>query len=209
MPVTDRNTMTKPAASPLHTNHGISLRLERDRSALLVIDVQERLVPHVLGHEALMARVEALLGAADRFGIPAFLTEHCPDRIGRVVAHLRGRVDPTHVFVKTHFGALDHPAFEQLLRTTGRTQIVVAGMEAHVCVLQTTLGLVARAFRPFVVSDAVGSRGSRQDDRRCALERLRDAGCTLAGTETVLFEWTRAGDDAAFKEVLALVKALE
>lgn len=184
-------------------------RLDRDRSALLVIDVQERLAPHVLGHEALVVRAEALLSAAQRLGIPAFLTEHCPDRIGRVVARLRGRVEPAHVFVKTRFGALDHPAFEQLLRTTGRTQIVVAGMEAHVCVMQTTLGLVAHRFEPFVVCDAVGSRGNRQEDRHWALERLRGAGCTLAATETILFEWTRAGDDAAFKDVLGLVKALE
>ncbi len=183
-------------------------RLERDRSLLLAIDVQQRLAPHVLAHQALIARIEALTEAADRFGIPAFLTEHCPAQLGPVVAQLRNRFAADRIFEKTRFGAADHPAFDALLRATGRNQVVVAGMETHVCVMQTTLGLVAKGFELFVVGDAVGSRNARQADRQFALDRLRDAGCTLVGTETVLFEWTRAGDDAAFRDVLALVKAL-
>jgi nicotinamidase-related amidase len=195
-----RTTITKAHAG---------LRLDRDRSLLLAIDVQERLAPHVLAQEALIARIEALTEAAHRYRIPAFLTEHCPAQIGPVVARLRSRFDADHIFRKTRFGAVDHPAFEAMLRSTGRKQIVVAGMEAHVCVMQTTLGLVAKGFDLFVVGDAVGSREARQADRQFALDRLRDAGCTLVGTETVLFEWTRAGDDAAFRDVLALVKSLE
>ena len=81
-------------------------------------------------------------------------------------------------------------------------------MEAHVCVLQTVLGLAAERYEVFVVGDAVGSRGARAADRQFALDRMRQAGCTVVGTETVLFEWTRAGDDAAFRDVLALVKTL-
>ena len=184
-------------------------RLDRDRSVLLVIDVQERLAPHVLAHEALIVRIEALTEAARRFDIPAFLTEHCPAQIGPVVARLRHRFNAERIFEKTRFGAVDHPAFEAMLRSTGRSQIVVAGIEAHVCVMQTTLGLIAKGFELFVVGDAVGSREARQADRQFALDRLRDAGCTLVGTETVLFEWTRAGDDIAFKDVLALIKSLD
>ena len=74
--------------------------------------------------------------------------------------------------------------------------------------LQTVLGLAAREYQVFVVGDAVGSRGVRAADRQFALDRMRAAGCTVAGAETVLFEWTRAGDDAAFRDVLALVKGL-
>jgi nicotinamidase-related amidase len=200
MPNESRTTVAKAHAG---------LRLDRDHSLLLAIDVQERLAPHVLAHEALIARIEALTEAAHRFGIPAFLTEHCPAQIGPAVARLRSRFDPDRIFQKTRFGAVDHPAFEAMLRSTGCNQIVVAGMEAHVCVMQTTLGLVAKGFELFVVGDAVGSREARQADRQFALDRLRDAGCTLVGTETVLFEWTRAGDDAAFRDVLALVKSLD
>src|SRR5947208_1930826 len=134
----------EPRPTPTRSHAGS--RLDRDRSLLLAIDVQERLAPHVLGHEALITRVEVLTEAAHRFGIPAFLTEHCSAQIGPVVARLRSRFGADHIFEKTRFGAVDHPEFEAMLRSTGRSQVVVAGMEAHVCVMQTTLGLVAKGF---------------------------------------------------------------
>lgn len=186
---------------------GAGARLDRDRSQLLIIDVQERLAPHVEAGEAVIARCEALIAAATSFGIPKVLTEHCPVQIGPVVASLRQRFAPAEIFIKSNFAATDHAEFASRL-VQGRDQLVVAGMEAHVCVMQTVLGLAAAGFELFVVADAVGSRGLRQDDRRYALDRMGMAGCTLVGTETALFEWTRSGDDAAFKDTLGIVKAL-
>jgi nicotinamidase-related amidase len=182
-------------------------RLDRDRSQLLIIDVQEKLAPHIEGSEALIARCEALITAAGIFGIPKMLTEHCPSQIGPVVARLRTRFAADEIFIKSYFAATDHEEFASRL-VQGRDQLVVAGMEAHVCVMQTVLGLTAKGFEVFVVADAVGSRVARQDDRRYALDRMHAAGCTLGGTETVLFEWTRSGEDATFKQTLAIVKSL-
>jgi nicotinamidase-related amidase len=136
------------------------------------------------------------------------LTEHCAEQIGPVIAPLRSRFTASEIFAKTRFGALDHAEFAAMLRALGRPQVVVAGMEAHVCVMQTVLGLAAKGFEVFVAGDAVGSRGNRQSDRTLAIERMRRAGAAIAGTETLLFEWTRAGDDDAFRDVLALVKHL-
>ena len=186
---------------------GAGARLDRDRSQLIIIDVQERLAPHVEGSEALIARCEALIAAATSFGIPKVLTEHCPAQIGTVVPRLRSRFEAGEIFVKSFFAATDHTEFASRL-VQGRDQLVVAGMEAHVCVMQTVLGLAAIGFEMFVAADAVGSRGVRQEDRRYALERMRAAGCTLVGTETLLFEWTRSGDDAAFRHTLGIVKTL-
>lgn len=183
-------------------------RLDRDASLLLVVDVQTRLAPHVEAHEALITRAGALLDAAHRFAIPRRLTEHCAEQIGPVVPMLRERFAADEIFAKTRFGAADHPEFTAALRGTGRTQIVIAGMEAHVCAMQTSLGLIERGFAVFAVTDALGSRAARRDDRRMALERLRAAGAVLTATETVLFEWTRDGTDPAFRDVLALVKRL-
>jgi nicotinamidase-related amidase len=182
-------------------------RLDRDRSLLLIVDVQERLVPHIAQGDALVARCEALITAASTFGIPKILTEHCPAQIGAVIPRLRNRFAADEIFVKSYFAAAEHAQFLDKL-TPGRDQVVVAGMEAHVCVMQTVLALAARDFEIFVVVDAVGSRGARQEDRGYALDRMRAAGCTLIGTETALFEWTRSGDDPAFRETLALVKTL-
>lgn len=183
-------------------------RIDRRRCLLLVVDVQERLAPHVLGHASLIARIEALISAAQCLGIPRIATEHCPDRIGALIPRLRERFLPEEIYRKTRFGAADHPEFESMVRSLGRSQVIVAGMEAHVCVMQTTLGLVEKGFDPFVVGDAVGSRPERQQDRELALDRMHDAGCIVLGTESALFECAASGDDPAFRDMLALVKSL-
>jgi nicotinamidase-related amidase len=195
-------------SSVQHPVRADARRLDREQSLLLVVDIQERLAPHILDGEALVARSAALIEAARRLSIPVVATEHCPGQIGRLVASLRGRLAADEIFEKTRFGAADHPEFAARLEGQGRRQIVVAGMEAHVCVMQTALGLLTHGYAVTLAGDAVGSRGARQDDRRYALERMRRAGAAIAGTETVLFEWTRAGDDEAFRDILAIVKAL-
>jgi nicotinamidase-related amidase len=199
---------TEAASAPFGMLREASRRIERERSALLVVDIQSRLAPHVQDHEALIARTCSLIQAATRFRIPRLATEHCGKQIGPLVERVRSQLAPTDIFAKTRFGVADHPEFRAMLARTSRTQVVVAGMEAHVCVMQSSLGLAAAGYEVFVVADAVGSRGVRALDRQLALERMRAAGCMLVGTETVLFEWTGSGDDAAFRDVLALVKAL-
>ena len=184
------------------------MRADRDASLLLVIDIQSRLAPHVAGHQQLIHRADALLGAAGLLRIPKLLTEHCPAQIGPVIEPMRSRFAAGEIYEKTCFGAADHPGFVDLVRRSGRTTVVVTGMEAHVCVIQTVLGLLAHGFEVVVVADAVGSRGARQLDRELALRRMEQAGCALAGTETVLFEWTGSGSDPRFRDILAAVKAL-
>lgn len=205
MPQTDSSASAQAAS---WSRRESARRIDRATSLLLVVDIQERLAPHVAGQEALIARTRALLTTATRLHVPRLATEHCAQQIGPVVAEIRSMLQPHEIFAKTRFGAGDHREFMALLARTSRTQIVIAGMEAHVCVMQTALGLVAAHYEVFVVGDAVGSRAERQSDRELALSRLRDAGCTIAGTETVLFEWTGGGDDAAFRDVLNVVKAL-
>ncbi|MDQ6618187.1 MAG: isochorismatase family protein [Pseudomonadota bacterium] len=182
--------------------------LDRDQSLLLVVDVQTRLAPHIADRAALVARVGALLATARIFGIPRRLTEHCPGQLGVVVEEVRAGFTDDEIFVKTFFGAAEHEEFVAMLRSTGRSQLVVAGMEAHVCVMQTVLGLLNLGFEVTAVADAIGSRVSRRRDRALALGRMRDAGAILASSETVLFEWTRSGDHAAFREILDVIKAL-
>jgi nicotinamidase-related amidase len=184
------------------------MRADRNASLLLVVDIQSKLAPHVLGHEAIIRRTEALLAAAEMFGVPKLLTEHCPRQIGTVIEPLRRRFGGGEIFEKTNFGAADHPQFVELLRATGRKHVVMTGMEAHVCVLQTALGLRDQGFDVLIAGDAVGSRAPAQADREYALQRLEQAGCRLCGTETVLFEWTGSGVDPRFREILGLVKSL-
>lgn len=184
------------------------MRLHRDHSLLLVIDIQSKLAPHIAGHEQLIRRTHALLDGAELFGIPRLATEHCPGQIGPVIEPMRRRFVAAEIFEKTCFGAAEHPEFVALVQASGRRQVVVTGMEAHVCVMQTALGLRKEGFDVAVVADAAGSRELRQVDRELALQRLAAAGCTLTGAETVLFEWTGSAVDPRFRAVLGLVKSL-
>ena len=184
------------------------MRITHDNSLLLVIDIQSKLAPHVAGHEQLIRRADALLDAAALFGIPKLLTEHCPSQIGPVIEPMRSRFAAGEIFEKTRFGAPDHPEFVALVRSNGRPQVIITGMEAHVCVMQSALALRSHGFEVVIVADAVGSRGVRQYDRELALRRMEQAGCALAGTETVLFEWTGSGVDPRFRAILGAVKAL-
>lgn len=182
------------------------MRLAREDSLLLVIDIQRKLAPAIQDHERVTARTGALVDAAALFDVAKLITEHCPRQIGPLVEPLRSRFAPDEIFEKTAFSATDHPEFVAKVRASGRRQIVMTGMETHVCVLQAALGLRREGLDVWIVDDAVGSRPAAQRDRELALARMAQAGCVIAGTETVLFEWTRYANDEAFRAVLALVK---
>jgi len=182
------------------------MRIRRADSFLLVVDVQEKLAPHVAGRDSLVARCRALLQAAKALGVPAFASEHCPDRIGGTIAPLRQLVADSDVVRKVHFSCADEPVCLERVQATGRKQAVIAGMEAHVCVMQTALGLAERGFEVFIARDAVGSR--REEDRAAALARLEAAGCGAATAEMTIFEWMHRADAAEFRPVLEIVKSL-
>ncbi|MGZ8254438.1 MAG: isochorismatase family protein [Burkholderiaceae bacterium] len=183
------------------------MRLDREDSLLLVIDIQRKLAPAIQDHERITARTDTLVSAAELFGIPKLITEHCPQQIGLLVEPLRSRFRVSEIFEKTAFSATDHPAFLDKVRASGRRRVVITGMETHVCVMQAALGLRAVGLDVWIVDDAVGSRQAAQRDRALALDRMSNAGCVVAGTETVLFEWTRYANDERFRSILALVKS--
>ena len=183
------------------------MRLNRDDSLLLVIDIQRKLAPAIQDHARITARTDALVTAAELFGVPKLVTEHCPQQIGAVVEPLRARFRDDEIFQKTAFSAADHPEFLERLRATRRSQVVMTGMETHVCVMQAALGLRREGFDVWIVDDAVGSRPAAQRDRELSLARMSHAGCVVTTTETVLFEWTRFATDERFRAVLAMVKS--
>jgi nicotinamidase-related amidase len=182
------------------------MRLDRGSSFLLVVDVQEKLAPHVQGHERLVARAGALVRAAKLLGVPVLASEHCPDRIGRTVPQLRSLVGEDAIVSKVHFSCADEPGCLARFNALGRRQVVIAGIEAHVCVMQTALGLRERGYEPFLVDDAVGSQ--RAEDRAAGLLRMSAAGCSPATVEMAIFEWMHRADDALFREALQIVKGL-
>ncbi|HSK40447.1 MAG TPA: hydrolase [Arenibaculum sp.] len=178
--------------------------LEAARSVLLVVDVQERLVPAVAESQAVVRRIATLLRAAGPVGVPAFATEHYPSGIGPTVPELRGFLAEGTRLEKIHFSAAREPGLVGRVTAGGRDQVVVCGMETHVCVLQTVLGLRQAGVGCWLVADAVGSR--RALDRELAIERMRGHGVEIVTAEMVMFEWLHRGGTALFREVLPLIR---
>ncbi len=171
-------------------------------SMILLVDMQAGLLPAISGTDALVARVHRLLSAARLLDIPVVATEHCADKIGATDERLAPLAD--QVLQKVHFDATrEAQVLEQL--PVGRHNILVVGTEAHVCVLQTALGLARSGLVPWLVADGIGSR--REGDRAAALQRWLQGGGNIVTSEMAMFEWVESAHHPRFRDVLSLIKA--
>lgn len=179
--------------------------LDASTSQLVIIDIQERLAPAIT-HQAVALKATLLLvAAAQRLNIPVSVTEQYPKGLGQTVAPLRDALGSgARTFEKMHFSAMRETAFAQHIAATKRKTLVVCGMEAHVCVLQTALDAKAAGYDVALVSDAVGSR--TEESRATALTRATQAGLTLVTAEMVVFEWLQRAGTADFKALAPLLK---
>jgi len=178
--------------------------LSRADSLLLVVDIQERLAPAIHDSETVTANSVRLLEAAGQLEVPAFVSEQYVKGLGPSLAAIREAAGAARFFEKIHFSCAAEPGVTDLLRASGRRQIVLTGTETHVCVLQTALGLLGEGFSVFLVADAASSR--TPENRQLAIDRLRSAGVHIVSTEMVLFEWLqRAGTDE-FRALLPLIR---
>ena len=175
--------------------------LAAEGAVLLLIDLQERLVPVIHDGETMVARAVRLAEAARLLHVPVRVTEQYPAGLGPTVAALAP--DPQAVLAKTTFSAADAAGFPELL-PAGAGQVIVAGCEAHVCVLQTVLGLLGSGHRVVVVADAIGSRDPA--DREVAIARARQHGAEIVTSEMVLFEWLRDSRHPKFRQVHKLLR---
>ncbi|MFZ0692965.1 MAG: hydrolase [Alphaproteobacteria bacterium] len=178
--------------------------LKRERSCLLVIDVQERLMTAMNEGARLIANTALLVKAARRLGVPVLVSEQYPKGLGPTLPELSALAPGESVVTKMEFSCTEAPGYRDRLKATGRDQAVLAGIEAHVCVLQTALGLRTLGYPVFVVADAVASR--RPASVALALDRMREAGCSIVTAEMVVFEWLGRAGTPEFKELSALVK---
>lgn len=173
--------------------------IDRNLSHLVLIDLQERLLPVIAGGEALLATALRLREAAALLEVPLLLTEQYPQGLGPSIAPLAG-AGP--VVTKTHFDACAEAAFLAALPAEGT--VLVCGAETHICVCQTVLSLLGAGRRVAVVADAVGSR--RESDRQAGLARMAAHGAEIVTSEMVMFEWLRDSRHPQFRAVSKLVK---
>lgn len=179
--------------------------LSADQTLLIAIDIQERLLPAIHDGARVQRNAEILLQAAKILQIPALLTEQYPKGLGRTVPQIRAAAgDSSPVLEKMHFSAWRDDAIRAHIEGMQRPSVVIVGVEAHVCVLQTALDMAASGCRVAVVTDAVSSR--HPDSARVACDRLASTGITLVTTEMCIFEWLGTASHPAFKTLSALIK---
>lgn len=177
--------------------------IEQAKSQLLLIDLQEKLLPAMADSATIMRQIGILLAAARQMKIPVLASEQYPAGLGPTVAEFRNELSSEEIFAKAEFSCWANPALRNRLNQAP-AQLILAGIEAHVCVLQTAVELIGAGRTVFVVADAVSSR--RVESKAIAMQRLAAAGAIPVTTEMVLFEWLRHADRPEFKPLSRLIR---
>jgi nicotinamidase-related amidase len=172
--------------------------LDAQRSLLLAIDLQEKMLPAVAEHDEVLRNCAWLIRVAQKIGVPVAAIEQYPRGLGPLVAEIRALLPPGAIAAKTRFSSVGAKCLPDL-PGSDRAQVVIVGVESHVCVLQTALDLYHEGKEVYVVADCVGSRHA--GDRDLALARMRQEGVRIVSREMVVFEWLGEANTPLFKSI--------
>jgi nicotinamidase-related amidase len=178
--------------------------LEVDSCALVVIDIQGKLAQLMHRKEALFENAQKLIKGAQILEVPIIVTEQYPKRLGPTIPEIAALFPNFKPLPKVAFSCCGDEGFQQELMAVSRRQILICGIETHVCVYQTTVDLLASGYEVEVVADVVSSRTA--ENREIALQRIRDEGAGITSVEMALFELMKAAEGPKFKEVSKIVK---
>lgn len=178
--------------------------LQRDNTALVIIDVQGRLAELMHDKEQLWTNLQRLVRGARVLGLPILWNEQLPEKLGPTIAPLRELLCDLKPMAKNSFSCCGNPAFMEALVKSGRKQALLAGIETHVCVYQTAIGLLERGYEVQVAADAVSSRFAH--NKPIGLDRMKGAGAIITSTEMALFEMLVKAEGPAFSEIVKIVK---
>ncbi|MDD3237687.1 MAG: hydrolase [Candidatus Gastranaerophilales bacterium] len=182
----------------------MSQKLNTEKSELLIIDVQEKLVA-MLNKKVVDSKTAILAATANTLEIPTIITEQYPQGLGGTVDIVKTKLPPNSTILeKTTFSACETAPVMKTIEATNKSQIIICGIEAHICVLQTALDLINKGYEVFVVKDACASRN--KEEFKLAIKRLEQAGAIITCVEMVLFELLGSAKHPKFKELQALIK---
>ena len=190
--------------SVLNREIQINMRVQKENTAGLVIDIQERLYPHIHEHEAIARNTGILVKGMKVLGVPVLVTQQYTRGLGPTIPGLLDLIKGFPVIEKTAFSCCDEPEFIRALAETHKQFILIAGIESHICVLQTVIDLVERGYQPVLVEDCVSSR--KANDKSISVRRMRKEGAIVTSYESILFELCRFSDTDEFKSISKLVK---
>ena len=175
-----------------------------DHVTLLIIDVQGKLANLVYEKNKIHKNIVSLIEAAKILTLPIIFTEQAPEKIGKTIPEIAKHLKDFPLVVKKSFSCCGSMEFLQKLNSLNRQQIIVGGIETHVCVYQTVMDLLDRRFKVQVVANAVSSR--QKEDKDIALERMKIAGALLTSTEMIICELLRTSEHKNFREIIKLIK---
>jgi len=180
------------------------MKIKKENTALLVIDMQEKLLPAIENSDELIKNCEILIKGCKVLGIPIISTEHYPKGLGKTNQTIAANISNINPIEKREFSCFENAEIKAKLEAIGKRYIIVAGIEAHICVQQTVLDLMDEDFKPIVIANCVSSRNSY--DKKFALKRLRDYGADITTVEAILFEMLVTSTAPEFKAISELIK---
>lgn len=180
------------------------MRIKREACSGLIIDLQERLFPHMERKEELLRKSLILVEGLKILNVPLFLTEQYPKGLGPTLKLVSEAIGAIPAIEKSAFSCCDEPVYLKALGNSGRKTLIICGIEAHVCVMQTVLDLLESGYTPVVVEDCISSRSV--EDKRVAILRMRTEGAVITTCESILFELTRVSGTEEFKAISRLIK---
>ena len=178
--------------------------LDPEQAALAIVDVQGRLAQLMADRETLFANLQRMVRGARVLGLPILWAEQNPAGLGPTIPELTALLEGETPVSKMTFSCLGAPEFVAALEAAGRRQVLLTGIEAHICVYHTAADLLARGYEVQVVEDAVGARVAA--NKRVGVSRMCAAGAVLTSTEMALFEMMRTAEHPRFREIQAIVK---
>lgn len=181
-----------------------SFFLNKEDAVLLIVDIQERLAAIMKEKDKVVKNCLHLIELAKMQEIPVVVTEQYPKGLGRTVPDLQSAIPAYQPIEKTAFNCCGEPAFVTEIKKLGKKQIIVTGMETHICVLQTTIGLLQEGFTAHAVQDAMCSR--TKENWKTGMAFMRDAGAVVTCTETVLFQLLQVAGTEEFKKISQRIK---
>lgn len=180
------------------------MRILKENSVGLVIDIQERLIPVIEENEQLVENCSKLIQGLQILGLPLLVTQQYTKGLGETVDEIKSVIKDFQYIEKKDFSCFDEPVVAEKLALSGAENVIICGIEAHVCVLQTAIDLKEAGYNPVVVMDCISSRSF--DNVDLAAERFRYEGIMMTSLESILFELTRTSGTPEFKEISKLVK---
>jgi nicotinamidase-related amidase len=180
------------------------MRINKDNSAAIIVDIQEKLFPHIYNYTEIEKNVGILIKGLELLKVPVLVTEQYPKGLGNTIPAVINTLSYFEPIEKISFSCCDESRFLNALNVLNKKYVIIAGIEAHVCVLQTVMDLIGNGFHTVLVEDCVSSR--KANDKKIAIERMNHEGAIITTYESLLLELCRVAGTEIFRKISGLIK---